>query len=141
FSETLQKIGSHTDEIYLHLMGEPLNHPQFAEIMTRCDAFGIAVKVTTNGTLLSKENQDVLLTPCVRQVNVSLHSFSDNFPGRSVSGYVGKVLQLARRAEAERPDLYINLRLWDLDDEQSERSENEQIRRQIESEYAVDLVA
>lgn len=141
FSDTLEKIGPHTDEIYLHLMGEPLNHACFVDILGRCQDFGIAVKITTNGTLLTSANQDALLNPCVRQVNFSLHSFSDNFPGRSVSGYVGKILKFTQRAENERPDLFINLRLWDLDDEQAGRAENTQIRQLIESEYAVDLIA
>lgn len=141
FSDTLDKIGPHTDEIYLHLMGEPLNHARFTDILSRCESFGIAVKITTNGTLLTPANQAVLLSPCVRQINFSLHSFSDNFPGRSVSGYIGKILAFVRKVEAERPDLYINLRLWDLDDEQSGREENTQIRKLIEAEYAVDMVA
>lgn len=139
FADTLEKIGPYTDEIYLHLMGEPLGHPRFAEIVARCEDFGIAVKITTNGTLLGSANTDILLSPSIRQVNFSLHSFPDNFPGRSVSGYMGKLLRFARQAMALRPDLYINFRLWDLSEEQAGRPENQEIRALIEQEFAVDL--
>src|SRR5690606_387437 len=124
-----------------HLMGEPLGHSQFDQIISVCAKAGMAVKITTNGTLLSPGNMGLLLHPIVKQVNFSLHSFTDNFPGRSVAGYWGKVLRFIQMATEQRPDLYINLRLWDLDQEQAGRPENEDLRAMLEREFNVDLVA
>lgn len=139
FCRTLEKIGPHTDEIYLHLMGEPLGHSKFAQIIEACTRHEIAVKLTTNGTLLGAANTSLLLSPVIKQINFSLHSFPDNFPGRSVTGYLGKLLRFAGLALEQRPDLYINFRLWDLDEDQAGLPENLELRSMIEARYAIDL--
>ena len=139
FQETIDKIKPHTEEVYLHLMGEPLGHTQFGNLLGICDEKGMPVKITTNGTLLNPTNMQLLLKPIVKQVNISLHSFPDNFPGRSVSGYMGKIFKFLELVTEQRPDLYINLRLWDLDQDQAGRPENEDLRLAIEQAFNVDL--
>ena len=47
------KLRRHTDFLYLHVMGEPLLHPQLAEILRICGDLGFRVCLTTNGTLLA----------------------------------------------------------------------------------------
>ena len=49
------KLRPHTDFLYLHVMGEPLLHPQLAEILHICEEFGFRVCLTTNGTLLPEK--------------------------------------------------------------------------------------
>ncbi len=139
FQETIEKIRPHTEEIYLHLMGEPLGHSRFGELLAICDEKGMPVKITSNGTLLNPTNMELLLKPIVKQVNISLHSFPDNFPGRSVSGYMGKIFKFLDLVTTQRPDLYINLRLWDLDQDQAGRPENEDLRFAIEQAFNVNL--
>lgn len=139
FQETIEKIKPHTEEVYLHLMGEPLGHSQFGKLLDCCDAKGMPVKITTNGTLLNPTNMQLLLKPIVKQVNISLHSFPDNFPGRSVAGYMGKIFKFLELVSEVRPDLYINLRLWDLDQDQAGRPENEDLRGAIEKTFNVEL--
>jgi len=139
FQETIEKIKPHTEEVYLHLMGEPLGHSQFGSLLDVCETKSVPVKITTNGTLLNPINMQLLLKPIVKQVNISLHSFPDNFPGRSVSGYMGKIFKFLDLVREQRPDLYINLRLWDLDQDQAGRPENEDLRLAIERAFQVDL--
>ena len=50
FSLLAGKLRPHTEYLYLHLMGEPLLHPQLGEILARAEALGFRVMVTTNGT-------------------------------------------------------------------------------------------
>ena len=45
----------------LHLMGEPLAHPQFAELVDVCAAHGLPVEIATNGTLLGGARDEALL--------------------------------------------------------------------------------
>ncbi len=72
FSIILAKIKKYTDNIYLHVKGEPLLHSKLDEILSLCDKTGINVRITTNGTLLSKQ-KDILLKHKIKQLNVSLH--------------------------------------------------------------------
>lgn len=137
FQTILRKVAPYTENICLHLMGEPLGHPNFADVMQACAAEGVPVKLTTNGVLLTGAKKDLLLLPNVSQVNFSVQSFADNFPQQNPQPYMKRLFKFARRAQAERPDMYINYRLWDLDPAQVARSENVQIREAIEGEYGV----
>lgn len=73
FKEIINKIRDYTDNIYLHVKGEPLLHSHLDEILSVCDDSKINVRITTNGTLL-KKNKDILLKHKIKQLNVSLHS-------------------------------------------------------------------
>ena len=48
------RLRPHTDYLYLHVMGEPLLHPQLGELLDIASRLGFRVIVTTNGTLLKK---------------------------------------------------------------------------------------
>ena len=73
FKIVISKIKDYTDNIYLHVKGEPLLHSKLNEILDICDNNNINVRITTNGTLLEK-NKAVLLKHNIKQINVSLHS-------------------------------------------------------------------
>ena len=69
------KLRPHTDFLYLHVMGEPLLHPQLAEILQICEELGFRVCLTTNGTLLPEKLPLLLESSAIHKVSVSLHSF------------------------------------------------------------------
>ncbi len=127
------------DEVCLHLMGEPLNHPELAAIIGICADLNLPINLTTNGVLLTGARRELLLSPIVRQINVSVHSFEANFPTREVDPYLERILSFADEAERTRPELYINLRLWDLRPGDSPAPSNERIRSILTSRYGVDL--
>ena len=73
FRLVIEKIKKYTDNIYLHVKGEPLLHSKLGEILAICNNNDIKVSITTNGTLLEKK-KDLLLNYNIKQINVSLHS-------------------------------------------------------------------
>lgn len=115
FTQVVSQIAGRTEEIVLHLLGEPLNHPQLDQILDACSAYSLPVAVVTNGILLHGARVEYLLRPIVRQVSFSLQSFEDNFPQQDPLNYLRKLKYFVDRAESERPELYINFRFWDLD--------------------------
>ena len=48
------KLRPWTDYLYLHVLGEPLLHPQLAEILASAGELGFRVCLVTNGTLLAQ---------------------------------------------------------------------------------------
>ena len=115
FDRLAGEVAGLTEEVVLHLLGEPLGHPEFARILDACDRVGVRANIVTNGVLMTGGRPAELLRPIVRQVSFSLHSFEDNFKHQDPEVYFRRIANFIERAEAERPDLYINLRLWDLD--------------------------
>lgn len=114
FSKVLKKISPHTEEIVPHLLGEPLNHPKLVEILDTAKTFKVPINLTTNGVLLTDGKIPQLLHPALRQINFSLQSFGDNFKNKSPRIYLERIKRFSDMAFLERPDLYINLRFWDV---------------------------
>ncbi len=139
FARVLSQLAPMTDEVCLHLMGEPLGHPEFSRMVEQCEIHGLPINLTTNGVLLHGERSDLLLRPIFRQINFSVHSFVANFPGRDVRPYLSKIFRFSERAQSERPDLYINYRIWDLSDPQSLSEENALVRQLISDQYRIDF--
>jgi radical SAM protein with 4Fe4S-binding SPASM domain len=139
FEPLAAQLATLVDEVCLHLMGEPLNHPRFAEFIASCAKHELPVNLTSNGLLLHGSRREWALHPTVRQLNISVHSFEANFGVRDVGAYMERVFQVTREALERRPDLYINLRLWDLTDPANLNATNAAIRQHIEQEFSVDL--
>lgn len=69
----VSRIGSITDYLYLHVLGEPLFHPSFNEILNFFDSTNYKIQLVTNGTLLYKY-PDILNHRCLRKLSISIHS-------------------------------------------------------------------
>lgn len=115
FSIIVEKIRPFTDYIYLHVLGEPLLHPRFADILEIAHQAGLNVNITTNGGLIEKKN-DILLSHAIRQINVSLHDAEENVAPQQWEQYLNSVLNYAVEAA---PNTYVNLRLWNAGVESS----------------------
>lgn len=106
------KLRPVTDYLHLHVMGEPLMHPQLPEILAISRELGFLINLTTNGTLLP-QRQDVLLgADALRRVSISLHSFEANECG-DFDAYVRGCAAFGRAAGAHGK--LISYRLWNLD--------------------------
>ena len=60
FRALAQKLRGETGYLYLHVLGEPLLHPQLPELLAIAGELGFRVCLVTNGTLLSRQ-RDALL--------------------------------------------------------------------------------
>lgn len=109
FGHVIKEIKPFTNFIYLHVKGEPLLHPDLEQMLSICDAQGIQVNITTNGTLL-KKNLDILTASPVHQINISLHSADDN-DCIDMDTYYKDVFAACEEIIAKTP-AEISLRLW-----------------------------
>lgn len=108
FGVITQKIKPYTDYIYLHVMGEPLLHPGFEEMLLIAREAKLNVNITTNGSLINSKKAILLNNP-IRQINISLHDAEENIPAEQWDSYLDSVFNFATEAA---PATYINLRLW-----------------------------
>ena len=92
-------------------MGEPLSHPQLAELLALAAARERKVCITTNGTLLARQTETLLAAPTLHKVSVSLHSFEGNDGAQErEQEYLDAVWAFAARAAAQ--GVIVALRLW-----------------------------
>jgi len=138
FRNVISAVAPLTEEVCFHLMGEPLLHPEFDAYVMFCQSLNVRVQITTNGILLDEKRSAALLNPAVSQVNFSLQSFGDNFPEKENTHYLQKIFEFTQRAMGQRPDLYINFRLWNEGAAGSHAS-NETLFRQIREGLGVEF--
>ena len=107
------RLRPHTQYLYLHLMGEPLLHPQLEQLLAVGEALGFRIMITTNGTLLPRRGALLCQNPAVHRISISLHSFEGNGGEGDMEAYLEGCFAFARRAaEAGKR---CALRLWNLD--------------------------
>ena len=111
FDLVLERLTGQVEYVYLHVMGEPLSHPQLAELLALAAARERKVCITTNGTLLARQTETLLAAPTLHKVSVSLHSFEGNDGAQERERqYLEEVWNFAARAAAQ--GVIAALRLW-----------------------------
>ena len=103
------------ENVYLHVLGEPTLHPGFALFLKEIKTAGLSLTLVTNGTTIARTARHTLDCPAVRQVNFSTNAYAE-LPPSDARGHLENVLDFCRMALAARPDMYINLRLWNIGD-------------------------
>lgn len=109
FSSLLPKLRPWTDFLYLHLMGEPLCHPLLAAFLEESGKYGFKLIITTNGSLLEKQQATLLSAPALHKVNISLHAFEANDLNMSFSTYLQQCFSFGKAAEGNK---LVVFRLW-----------------------------
>lgn len=104
FEHILKQIKPYTQYIYLHILGEPLSHPQFASFLELANQYHIHVNLTTNGTLLAQQLPILLASDALRQVNISIHALPNN------PTYLNEVILAADQLSNQ--GIYVSYRLW-----------------------------
>lgn len=135
FEDVVAQVAPITEQIAFHLMGDPLVHPKLAELVEITHKHGARIFFVTNGVLMRERQSELLLHPAFRQVNFSLHSFFDNFPEKDPTEYLERIFAYTERALLERPDLYINYRLWNLAEARGTTSLNTEMLQRVAERF------
>lgn len=111
FALVLDKLRPRVSYVYLHIMGEPLLHPQLEELLSLAAQRSMKVCITTNGTLLSRQAETLLHSGALYKISVSLHSIEENggVPA-AAKQYLDAVWQFSE--QAARQGIIVALRLW-----------------------------
>ncbi|MBR5341093.1 MAG: radical SAM protein [Erysipelotrichaceae bacterium] len=120
------QIKEFCDYIYLHILGEPLLHPDFNNILDILDAKELKLQLVTNGTLLDRY-PDLLKHSCLRKLSVSLHSINNIEIDESYFETIRKLISKDTKT-------VIELRFYDSDN-LSERLK--QFLNELKKEYNV----
>ncbi len=131
FAKVLHEVKPLTAEICLHLMGEPLSHPHILEILKTCEEAQVKINLTSNGMLLKRYAQNLIVSKAIHQINFSLHSFFDNHPDKDINPYLETIFAFSQ----EFPG-YVNYRLWNVADN---ALTNEEIISKIENYFSITI--
>lgn len=104
FTHIISEIKPYTDNIYLHVKGEPLLHPNLIDFLQIAEKYNIKVNLTTNGVLFPKRVEELSQCKSLQKINFSLHS-ENNIPN-----YLENIFKSVEKLK----DKTIIYRLWTL---------------------------
>ncbi len=137
FSYILDQVKPYTDYLYFHVKGEPLLHPEIDKLLDICYEKGFKVNLTTNGTLINKVKEKLLMKESLRQINFSLHSLKEDEKGQNKYEYINNILSFSKEA-VDKSNIIISLRLWNLNKDNlinKEKQKNREMLDIIEKEF------
>lgn len=135
FNHVLGEIAPLTEEIALHVFGDPLALSNLDSYLDSAQTYRLKVALTTSGMYLNK-HQD-LFHPSVKQINISLNSYNKNNMKCTLDEYMDTVFKLCEQRIDD--EVFINLRLWNLDENRSENPYNQCIFEKLSSFFKIDF--
>lgn len=139
FESIVKQAKVYTNEIACHVVGDPLTQSNLHAYLDILHKHGLKAMLTTSGYFLKKHSYDTLFHPCVKQINISLNSFNKNDTSITFEQYINPVLALCEAKLRREEDMFINLRVWNLDEMMSERAFNETLFEKLSSTFETKL--
>lgn len=100
----INKIKNQTKEVYLHVLGEPLLHPNINEFIDYATNNGLLVNITTNGYLI----KNILNNHNINRLNISMHSYQEQ-TNLSLNDYLDNIFLVIDKL---RSKTFCSIRLW-----------------------------
>lgn len=116
FCTILHKIEGKAEVLYLHVMGEPLLHPDIGTFITLAADKGFTVHLTTNGSLLPDKEEELINSHGLKRMHISLQSL-EQFPLEEQKERLEKIIASVQHLISLNKELLVNLRLWTGDND------------------------
>lgn len=137
FDKILKNL--HSKEIALHVAGDPLLNKKLGQYFDLAQKYKFSVILTTNGFFINKHDFATLLHASIKQINISLDSFNNNRTRLSIDEYLYPIFELIDFKLEQNTNHIINLRLWNLNADNSENSYNNLIFQKIENHFNIKI--
>ena len=141
FEDVCKKLVGHTENLYLHVMGEPLLHPELDSLLKIAKKYGYKASITTNGSLLGRAGKTLISNAdAMHRVSISLHAPEGNGIDARLDEYLDSVISFAGKFSAL--DKNVVFRLWNLDtnEREGENSLNAEILERLKKTYTGEWV-
>lgn len=139
FEEVIVEAKRFTKEIACHVVGDPLTLANLKDYLDIIERHKLKAILTTSGYFMKKHLYETLFHKAVKQINVSLNAFNKNDTSISFEQYMKPILELCQEKVAQKKELFINLRMWNLDEVMSEEVFNQELFSLLEKEFKVEL--
>ncbi|MEG1581738.1 MAG: SPASM domain-containing protein [Clostridia bacterium] len=119
FEFIARQVSEFTDNIYLHVMGEPLLSPYLKAILEISKKYNLFVNLVTNGTLINEKKDILLASNSFKKVTISLHSFEANILTKPLEDYLSSCSAFANKMSQTTN---VELRMWNLSNEENAKN-------------------
>ncbi|SFV51399.1 Molybdenum cofactor biosynthesis enzyme and related Fe-S oxidoreductases [hydrothermal vent metagenome] len=135
FEDIVIQSKKYTKEIALHVMGDPLTLNNLFEYLDILEKYKMKAILTTSGYFIKKQPTSTLFHNAVKQINISLNSYNKNDTSITLLQYMRPIINLCEEKLKQDANLFINLRIWNLDDIMSEKSFNTELFKELSNNF------
>ena len=139
FESVVKQSKAFTNEIACHVVGDPLTLSNLNDYLDVIHKYKMKALLTTSGYFMKKHSYKTLFHPAVKQINISLNAFNKNDTSITFEQYMKPILELCHEKVRQKKELFINLRMWNLDEIMSEEAFNLELFSLLEREFDVSL--
>jgi radical SAM protein with 4Fe4S-binding SPASM domain len=139
FENTLLQLQQYTKDIAFHVFGDPLALSNLEKYLDISLKYNFKVHITTTGYYLNKFDLNIFLHKSIKQINFSLNSYNKNKMNLTLSEYLQPMFQLCDLKLTHKIHSFINFRLWNLDENNSEYDFNNKIFSELSKKFNIDL--
>ncbi|MDY0116858.1 MAG: SPASM domain-containing protein [Sulfurimonadaceae bacterium] len=131
FENINKQLAPITKELAYHLMGDPLVLKNLVDYLDISAKYNLLVNITTTANNLKQELYEILAHKTIKQINFSINSYNANSHQKSLQEYLSPILGFCDFVLKNEKDFFINLRLWNFDEEQSAKAFNKEVLKTI----------
>jgi len=139
FEDILIQLKPYTKNIALHVFGDPLTLNNLQQYLNIALKHSIKVDITTTGYYLKNFDLNLFLHKAIKQINFSLNSYNKNEMKITLEEYLQPMFALCDLKLRNKIHSFINFRLWNLDNKNSENAFNTSIFTLLSQKFNIDL--
>lgn len=138
FKHISKQISPYTKLCALHILGDPLSLDNIDDYIKIAKKEGLKLEITSSGFYLDENKINILLTSDnIFQINISLTSALYQYKPISIQQYMNNILLLCKKHKEANSQIFINLRLWNLDKNLNAPSVNNEIYKILEQSFNI----
>lgn len=139
FDELNEQLKYVTNELAYHIVGDPLVLSNLDDYLDISLKHKLKVNITTTANNLIKKHFDILMNKTIKQINFSINSYNANSHKKSLDEYINPILDFIEYAVSKEQHFFINLRIWNLDENQSAREFNTEVFKRVNERFDSDI--
>ena len=140
YKDTLKQVSKYTKDIAFHIFGDPLTLSNLKEYLDIALKYNLNVHITTTGYYINNFDLNIFLHKAIKQINFSLNSYNKNDMQISIEEYLRPMFNLCDLKLKNKIHNFINFRLWNLDETDSESEFNKHIFTLLSKQFNLNLL-
>lgn len=139
FRHLNKEVKEVTNELAYHVVGDPLVLSNLHEYLDISHEANLKVNLTTTANNLNASMFKSLMHPTLKQVNFSINSYNANSHKRSLEEYLEPIFNYIDYATQAKQNHFINLRIWNLDEDESAKAFNKEVFAYAKRFFALEM--
>ncbi len=131
FDKLNEELKEVTNELAYHIVGDPLVLSNLDDYLNISLKHGLKINITTTANNLLRKHFDTLMNKIIRQINFSINSYNANSHKKSLDEYLNPILDFCEYAILKEQHFFINLRIWNLDENESAKKFNQEVFKRV----------